>query len=158
MGVEAAQRGLDGDHRHARREHAGGEIELPAEQQVLGIGMSRRRRRAQLVAQALGRGIDLVAHRQKMAQGRVAAVLETGRILHRLGLAQEVLGVLHDDGAQAGAGAGQRVGVDDDAVDAHALGRLVPSNAWAIQPSLRVWFEAEAVSQISIERKCERLG
>ena len=38
------------------------------------------------------------------------------------------------------------------------LGRLVPSNAWAIQPSLRVWFEAEAVSQISIERKCERLG
>ena len=30
------------------------------------------------------------------------------------------------------------------------LGRLVPSNAWAIQPSLSVWFEAEAVSQISI--------
>ena len=38
------------------------------------------------------------------------------------------------------------------------LGRLAPSKAWAIQPSLRVWLEAEAVSQISIERKCERLG
>ena len=38
------------------------------------------------------------------------------------------------------------------------LGRLVPWKACAIQPSLNVWFAAEAVSQISIERKCERLG
>ena len=38
------------------------------------------------------------------------------------------------------------------------LGSAAPLKAWAIQPSLKVWFEAEAVSQISIERKCERLG
>ena len=37
-------------------------------------------------------------------------------------------------------------------------GRLAPRKAWAIQPSLSVWLAADAVSQISIERKCERLG
>ena len=79
-------------------------------------------------------------------------------VLHRARLAQEVLGVLHDDGAQLRPGRRQRVRVDDDAVDAGALGSLAPLKAWAIQPSLRVWFDAEAVSQISIERKCERLG
>jgi hypothetical protein len=34
----------------------------------------------------------------------------------------------------------------------------VPSKARATQPSLSVWLADEAVSQISIERKCERLG
>ena len=38
------------------------------------------------------------------------------------------------------------------------LGRLAPWKAWAIQPSLRVWVAFDAVSQISIERKCERVG
>ena len=34
----------------------------------------------------------------------------------------------------------------------------VPLNAWATHPSLSVCDEAEAVSQISLDRKCERLG
>ena len=38
------------------------------------------------------------------------------------------------------------------------LGSVVPSKARDTQPSLKVWLEADAVSQISIERKCERLG
>ena len=37
-------------------------------------------------------------------------------------------------------------------------GRLASRKVCAIQPSLNVWLAAEAVSQISIERKCERLG
>ena len=93
-----------------------------------------------------------------MAQRQVAAVLHAGLLLQRLGLPEEVLGVLHDDGAQAGAGLGSALVSIAMLSTPTPLGRLVPSNAWAIQPSLRVWFEAEAVSQISIERKCERLG
>ena len=38
------------------------------------------------------------------------------------------------------------------------LASLAPLKAWATQPSLSVCDEAEAVSHISIERKCERLG
>jgi hypothetical protein len=69
----------------------------------------------------------------------------------------ETLGILHDDGAQRRMVAGS-VGLATMQSTAAPLGRLVAWKAWAIQPSLKVWLAADAVSQISIERKCERLG
>ncbi len=122
MRVEAAQRHLDGDHRHLRGQQPGGEIQLPAQQELLAVGLDRRRCGPQPVAKAGGRGIDLVSDRKKVSECRIAVVAHPGPCADRAGLIQEILGILHHDGAQRRAGRGQRIGVGHDAVDPDALG------------------------------------
>jgi len=101
MCIEATQRHLDGDHRHARQDDACRKIELAAKDVVLGVSNRRHWPIVKLVLQATCSAVHLVANSQQVAQRGIAVVARAGRILHCLRLAQEILGVLHYDGAQA---------------------------------------------------------
>ena len=88
-----------------------------------------------------------------------AALRDSPVVAREARVAQELLGIGERDGARPAPVSGpMSAGAHDDAVGGEARGDGDFANARASQPSSRYSSLFEAVSQISMERKCDRLG